>query len=44
MRAGSAYDGCHAQVSLLMSSVAIIDMLGLFQSGAVTASMTMLKE
>ncbi len=32
------------QVSLPMSSVAIIDMLGLFQSGTLSASVTMLTE
>ncbi len=42
MRAGSAYEGRHAQVSLPMSSVAIIDMLGLFQSGTLNVSVTML--
>ncbi len=37
-------DDVDVQVSLPMSSVAIIDMLGLFQSGTMTASVTMLTE
>ena len=37
-------DDVDVQISLPMSSLAIIDILGLFQSGAMTASVTMLKE
>ena len=37
-------DDVDVQVSLPMSSVAIIDMLGLFQSGTLSASVTMLTE